>query len=75
METQRLFERHDPISGDALFVGLDGDRLLVRLRVEARTTSLILTDSADTRRLADALRAALRDPTRVPRQEVLCPNT
>jgi len=67
----RVFERMDSSSGDGLLVGLDRGRLLVRLHVEGRTTSLVLTDPADTRRLAEALHGALREPTRVPRRVAL----
>jgi len=67
----RIFERVDSITGDGLLVGLDRGRLLVRLHVEGRMTTLILTDPADAERLADALRGALSEPARVPREERL----
>ena len=68
---ERIFERVDSVSGDGLLVGLDRGRLLVRLNVEGQTTSLVLTDPADGRRLADALHAALREPLSVPRRVAL----
>ena len=60
METQRLFERHDPISGDGIRVDRDGDRLRLQLRVEGGTASLWLVDRSDVVALAAALGRALR---------------
>ena len=59
MEVKRVFERHDPVSGDALVVALDAGRLLVRVHVEGDTRSIVLVDERDAGRLRDALARAL----------------
>ena len=66
--TTEIYRIDDAATGDGLTIERDGSRLFVRLRVEQQTTTLILANLDDARRLADALQSSLGEPLSVPRR-------